>query len=473
VRRALALAVLALLLVPSGARAGMASVVDIVTDGKYMVTEPVLSFSADPGERNRIAMTSSPAGELVLRDTGAALRSGPGCRAADAQTAVCKATRAYIDAGDGDDTIAVPAVTHMLVSVRGSEGADTLSGAGELSGGPGPDVLTGGVPCDRLCLPGILAGGSGDDVLRGGPADEVLSGDGSGPIWPAGLDYGRPPADDGGGNDVIDGGAGTDAVSYGDRESRVRVDLAAHLATGAGGERDRLRGVENATGGEAADLLLGDDAANVLEGDGGNDRVGGRGGADYLLGNVVPDANEFSPEFTPPDDGADRLSGGTGNDRLDAGGERGDVLSGGPGDDELENESSFGEKRVGTVRCGAGRDVVSFEPRGQLLSDCELVGSAGARISVRPVRSRDGLRFAGSCAKTNPFDEPCRFAVTVSVRSSVAGRVKTSIPQGARRALTVRSRRPLRRGDVLQIAISVRSGVGVAARASNWRIRLR
>jgi hypothetical protein len=475
-RSTLPLALLALLLGPSSAIAGVAHTEMIVTDAKYGSSEPALLFTAAGGERNRVTMArSTSTGDLVLHDAGALLSAGPGCVQVDPGTASCHATRAYLDAGDGDDAVTVSPITSGLFSVRGGAGDDVLSGGGSLAGGPDSDVLHGGDHCDQLCQPGLLDGGSGDDVLRGGAADETLSGDGSGPIWPAGFDYGRPPTDDGGGNDVLDGGAGTDKATYADRESPVHVDLVARLVTGAGGERDRLEGIEDAAGGKAADLLLGDGAANQLEGDSGNDRIDGRGGNDYLLGNVVPDANEFSPSFTPPDDGADRLSGGTGDDRLDAGGERGDALLGGPGDDLLEDESSFGKTRVGTVRCGAGSDVVRFEPRGQLLSSCEIVDfrNEHARISARPVRRGGGLRFVGTCVDNNPFHEPCRFTVTVRVRSALAGRGKVAVSQGSQRALVVRARRALRRGDVLNIALSVRSGVGQPARLSSWRVRLR
>lgn len=473
--RSVLLAFLALLLLPSGALAGVASTETIITDSKYGTSEPVLFFTGVLGEANRITMTRSSVGDLVLHDAGALLGTGPGCVQVDPATASCHATRAYIDAGDGDDTVTVPAVTYGLVSVRGGDGDDVLSGAGALAGGPGADVLHGGDPCQQLCQPGLLEGGSGDDVLRGGATNDVLSGDGSGPIWPAGVDDGRPPTDDGGGDDVIDGGAGTDKVTYGDRESPVRVDLAARLVTGTGGERDRLQNIENATGGEAADVLLGDGAANALEGDAGNDRIDGGGGDDYLLGNLVPDANEFSPTFTPPDHGADTLRGGAGDDLLDAGGERGDALLGGLGDDVLEDASSFGETHVGTVRCGLGSDVVRFTPRGQLLSSCEVVGFASERatISARPVLRGRRLRFVGSCMREVGSDRPCTFAVSVRVGSSLAGRSRVSIPQGARRALTVRSRRALRRGDVLHVAISVQSLVGVPPLEANWRIRLR
>lgn len=56
--------------------------------------------------------------------------------------------------------------------------------------------------------------------------------------------------------------------------------------------------IENATGGSARDLLIGNDVANVLKGLAGNDVLRGLGGNDTLMGGA----------------GNDTLSGGTGND---------------------------------------------------------------------------------------------------------------------------------------------------------------
>ena len=254
------------------------------------------------------------------------------------------------------------------------------------------------------------------------------------------------------------------------------MDLAAGLGEGYQGEIDRLRNVEDATGGDGPDVLLGDGGDNVLEGGSGDDRLHGRGGRDYLLGNVVPDSNEFSPTFTPADPGADALHGGAGGDRLDAGGERGDTLSGDAGDDLLENASSYDDTRVRTARCGAGSDVVRFEPRGQDLSDCEVVDLANdhARISPRPVRRAGGtLRFSASCVRTSPLEEPCKLGLRLLVRSSTVARRDVTISQGARRAFVLRPRRSTHRGDVLDVAMTLKSYGQARPRTGRWRVRLR
>ncbi len=390
---------------------------------------------------------------------------------------ICDAAGAYLDAGDGDDTVTIAAGMQASIAVRGGDGDDALTGAAILAGGKGRDVLTGapdlcGAPCR---LRAVLAGGPGPDLLRGGPADDELNGDGNGPAWPPGHDDGLTTTAPGRGNDVIDGGGGTDKVSYAGDEDGVRVDLAAGRGEGYKGEIDRLRNVEDATGGNGPDVLLGDGGDNVLEGGSRDDRLYGRGGRDYLLGNVIPDDNEYSPSFTPADHGVDTLRGGAGNDRLDAGGERADKLLGEAGDDLLESSSNFGPTRARTVRCGAGYDRVGFAPQGQLLSDCELVAFADEhmQISMRPARRGGALRFSATCRRLNPFDEPCKLALELRVRSSLVGRRSASIPRGSRRSVAVRARKPLRRGDELHIDLAVQTYVRSPPTTASWRVRLR
>lgn len=471
-RRALLLMLLVFCVSPSAAFAGVGYVEEVTVDSKYGGTSPEVFFRAGAGERNQLTLQrmTDPAADFVLRDTAAALRPGPGCRATDPHTVICHGVAAYLDAGDGDDTVTIAAGTDAFVAVRGGAGADTLTGPGVLAGGPGRDVLSSGSAGPRKAS---LAGGSGDDVLRGASGSDALSGDGAGPAWPPGYD--EIPPSDAGGDDDIDGGDGDDTVTYAGRASNVRVDLPAGRATGDAGEHDTLRSIENAAGGDGDDLLLGDAGANVLEGGSGDDRIAGRGGDDYLLGNVIPDGNEFSPTFTPVDTGVDTLRGGQGDDRLDAGGERADKLFGEAGNDLLESSSNFGSTRARTVSCGAGIDGVGFAPRGQLLSRCERVyiDNTPLQLSVRPVRRGRALRFSTTCRRTNPFDEPCKLGLVLRVRSSLLGRRSQSIPQGAQRSVTVRARRPIRRGDELHVALTVQTYAGSPPTAASWRVRLR
>lgn len=87
------------------------------------------------------------------------------------------------DLGDGDDR----ATTGDFSTVFGGRGDDTLSGGGNLSGGPGDDVLIGDDSRNQL------NGGGGRDHLRGLGGDDVF--------------YNRS------GRTHTDCGAGTDSVS--------------------------------------------------------------------------------------------------------------------------------------------------------------------------------------------------------------------------------------------------------------------
>ena len=93
----------------------------------------------------------------------------------------------------------------------------------------------------------------------------------------------------------IAGQAGTDRLDYASVSIGVIVDLATGKASGVGGN---VGGIENVTGGQGDDILMGDGLANVLKGGLGADILLGRDGPDELHG----------------DDGRDLLIGGLGAD---------------------------------------------------------------------------------------------------------------------------------------------------------------
>ena len=180
-RRVFYVTILLIFGAPPTALAGSVSLRMVATDPKYGYESPVLAFSAAPGEANRITVADvGTAGTpvLELHDGGAALhlvaapmQAGPasaqhGCSAVDGRTVRCPVFYAFVDAGDGDDTVTLqrkPGPNGYGAYVRGGEGADVLSGQGFLAGGLGNDVLT----CPEPCAFSRLGGGPGDDVLRG------------------------------------------------------------------------------------------------------------------------------------------------------------------------------------------------------------------------------------------------------------------------------------------------------------------
>lgn len=124
-----------------------------------------------------------------------------------------------------------------------------------------------------------LAGGAGNDTLLGGAGDDTLRG--------------------GGGNDLTDGGLGIDTADFSDIGSAVTARLDEHgrgtaVYRAPNGQRvvDRLISIENLTGSENNDVLLGNAETNVLVGNGGDDTLTGGLGADTFV-------------FAPADLGAD------------------------------------------------------------------------------------------------------------------------------------------------------------------------
>ena len=104
------------------------------------------------------------------------------------------------------------------------------------------------------------------------------------------------------GEDRLDGGAGSDLVSYADLMSSnqaVTVDLVIQRAFGAGGN-DTLVSVEGALTGAGNDSVLGDALANRLASGSGNDTIAASGGNDTVNGGF----------------GEDSINGGAGVDLL-------------------------------------------------------------------------------------------------------------------------------------------------------------
>ncbi|MCF2950321.1 hypothetical protein L0668_19590 [Paraglaciecola aquimarina] len=127
-------------------------------------------------------------------------------------------------------------------------------------------------------LPSVSEHGtSGNDILEGTHGHDTLSGG-------AGNDtlIGRA------GDDVLDGGSGIDTASYLDASQGVSVNLSVGLQ-GFGHGNDTLINIENVTGSNLDDILLGDDKNNILRGQDGADSLYGLAGDDTLIGGIGND----------------------------------------------------------------------------------------------------------------------------------------------------------------------------------------
>ena len=246
---------------------------------------------------------------------------------------------------------------NKVSSLTGDALANTLTwtGAGSviIDGGAGNDALTGGRANDHL------NGGVGNDSLNGAAgADRMIGGDGSDLYYvdntgdivsetnatastggtdsvysflgaytlgdnvenlrllSTGAANGTGNSlnniiDAGAGNNILNGGAGVDTLSYAYASAAVTVNLGLTTAQATGGSgTDTLLNFENLTGSAYHDKLTGNALANTLTGGAGNDTLTGGAGNDTLIGGV---GNDLLIGGT----GLDKLYGGTGADTFD------------------------------------------------------------------------------------------------------------------------------------------------------------
>jgi Ca2+-binding RTX toxin-like protein len=156
------------------------------------------------------------------------------------------------------------------------------------------------------------------------------------------------------------GGPGYDWVDYRNRTNPVSVTIGDAQPDGEAGEGDKVRGdVENAYGGRADDVLVGNELQNYLDGWSGDDEVYGGAGNDVVRG-------ETGNDILVGDDGDDILQGDTGNDFLDGGPGR-DSFEAWDGADTIANADGFAD----SVDCGAATDDAEPDPLDTFI-DCEL-----------------------------------------------------------------------------------------------------
>jgi Ca2+-binding RTX toxin-like protein len=287
--------------------------------------------------------------------------------------------------GDGDDQLT------SIENVRGSAFADSLTGNGEandfqaragndtVSAGGGDDTVHGGQGDDSI------DGGTGQDMARftGVRADYVVTADASGVFTVVDKTAGRD---------------GTDTLVSVERLQFADVTLAASAALGqsltgtsgndtlAGGEgQDSIFGLggnDSLLGGPGNDLVEGGGGDDSLIGGDGNDAVWGGDGNDYIEGNAGDDGGLDASSYLSGGAGADTISGGDGSDWLSGfafnsgvsnpndladsldGGAGNDILRGNAGDDTLRggagDDNLRGDAGNDLIDGGDGVDFVSY-----------------------------------------------------------------------------------------------------------------
>ena len=246
-----------------------------------------------------------------------------------------------LDGGAGIDTVSYVfsagaisvGLANTFAQASGGSGSDTLLNIENLTGSNYNDRLTGNSAAN------ILDGGAGNDILNGSAgADRMIGGNGSDSYFvdnigdivsetnatpsTGGIDTvysylaaytlganvenlrllatgtatGTGNSLDnrihaGAGNNILDGDAGVDTVSYSIATSAVTVNLATTAAQTTGGSgSDTLLNIENLTGSKYNDKLTGNSAANTLDGGAGNDKLNGAAGADQMIGGDGSDS---------------------------------------------------------------------------------------------------------------------------------------------------------------------------------------
>lgn len=193
-----------------------------------------------------------------------------------------------LDGGDGMDTADYSASGEAIV-VRlfngtgegGDAEGDTLTSIESVVGTDFSDVLIGN---DDAMGADTLNGGAGDDYINGLDGNDTLIG--------------------GAGADDLDGGDGMDTADYSGSSEGVTVRLWNGTGLGGDAEGDTLTSIENITGSDHSDVLIGANGMdNMLKGGAGDDVLFGLTGDDTLYGG----------------DGDDFINGGAGNDMINGG----------------------------------------------------------------------------------------------------------------------------------------------------------
>ena len=291
---------------------------EIAVDEDSIVTGNVLDNDDDPEGRELTAVLLSGPMQGVL--TFAA--DGSFAYEADADLfdlatpgTVIEQTFAY-QVSDGDGGVDQATAT-LFVTI--------LDDGGTFHAGDStPNVATGTDGGEDLVL-----GGAGDDALYGlDGADTIRGDDGDDRL------YGGESADrlyGEAGNDRLYGEDGADVLKGAGDDDRLDGGSGDDILRGGSGD-DRLlgrAGDDTLNGGSGADAMDGGSGDDLLRGWTGNDRIKGAAGADTLKG----------------EDGDDRIKGGSG----------GDLIKGGSGRDQIE-----GGEGLDTLIGGAGSDRFVF-----------------------------------------------------------------------------------------------------------------
>ena len=146
-----------------------------------------------------------------------------------------------------------------------------------LKGGGGDDTLSGGDGNDTLYGGNGFGTGSGNDTLKGGGGADTLYGE-----------DGNDTLKGGGGADYLDGGTGVNTADYGGSAAGVYVNLLNGTGFDGDAQGDTLVNIQNVSGTQYGDTLIGSSQANTLLGGDGDDVI-------YAEGAVITSTAATGP----------------------------------------------------------------------------------------------------------------------------------------------------------------------------------
>ena len=318
-----------------------------------------------------------------------------------------------LNGGAGNDTVSYADATaavavnlgNAAAQNTGAAGTDTLSNFETLVGSSYNDTLTGS------SLANLIDGDYGNDSMTGGLGndtyyvdsanDKTIEAAGAGTdtvistiSWTLANEvenltlsdpsfYGYSSLNGAGnssgntitgtkGDNVLDGGAGFDAVSYADATNGVKVNLGFISPQNTGWGNDTLLNFERITGSGFDDRLYGNSQDNTLSGGDGNDLLVGGGGNDGLYGgNGIDTASYFNAGAGVTVDlkvTSTQSTGGAGTDTLSAienltGSNFNDTLTGSTGSNVLTGlggaDTLSGDLGNDTLAGGLGNDILN------------------------------------------------------------------------------------------------------------------
>ncbi|MFI3154864.1 MAG: M10 family metallopeptidase C-terminal domain-containing protein [Methylococcaceae bacterium] len=204
---------------------------------------------------------------------------------------------------DGTDNLAI-AFGSIIENAIGGTGNDRLIGnavANILNGGAGADTMLGGDGSDIYYVDNkgdvvTETSAAGTDLVNSYLGNYTLGANienggilaaGAANLTGNGLDNTLYA---GAGNNILNGGAHIDTVSYVSAGAAVTVSLVSTSAQATGGSgSDTLLNIENLIGSSYNDSLIGNTGNNLLDGGLGNDTLAGGQGNDTYMINVTAD----------------------------------------------------------------------------------------------------------------------------------------------------------------------------------------